>query len=110
MYTPPPYTKLITHDMHPRRCLALDPSDARAYVVLGKTLLLQKRYDEARALYQDGCSNTGERQGRAGGGRRRGPGYEAEEKQDDGVRRSCCGRSGGSAGSGGTGWGSDGAA
>ncbi|GLC37085.1 Protein high chlorophyll fluorescent 107 [Pleodorina starrii] len=42
-----------------RRCLALDPSDPRAYVVLGKALLQQKRFEEARALYQDGCANTG---------------------------------------------------
>ncbi|PNW79465.1 hypothetical protein CHLRE_09g416200v5 [Chlamydomonas reinhardtii] len=42
-----------------RRCLALDPADPRAYVVLGKTLVQQKRYDEARQLYQDGCANTG---------------------------------------------------
>ncbi|KXZ45393.1 hypothetical protein GPECTOR_55g299 [Gonium pectorale] len=42
-----------------RRCLALDPSDPRTYVVLGKTLLQQRRYDEARQLYQNGCANTG---------------------------------------------------
>lgn len=42
-----------------RRCLVLDPTDARGYVVLGKLLVLQKRYDEARALYQEGCSITG---------------------------------------------------
>jgi hypothetical protein len=42
-----------------RRCLALDPADPRTYVILGKTLLQQRRYDEARVLYQDGCANTG---------------------------------------------------
>ena len=42
-----------------RRCLTLDPSAARPYVVLGKLLMLQKRYDEARTLYQEGCRNTG---------------------------------------------------
>lgn len=42
-----------------RRCLALDASDARAYVVLGRLLVAQKRYDEARQLYADGCANTG---------------------------------------------------
>ncbi|EFJ42835.1 hypothetical protein VOLCADRAFT_83495 [Volvox carteri f. nagariensis] len=42
-----------------RRCLALDPSDPRAYVVLGKALVQQKRFEEARGLYQDGCANTG---------------------------------------------------
>jgi Tfp pilus assembly protein PilF len=42
-----------------RRCLASDPTDARPYVALGRILLAQKRYDEARALYADGCANTG---------------------------------------------------
>lgn len=41
-----------------RRCLAQEPADGRAYVVLGRLLVLQKRYDEARELYTDGCSNT----------------------------------------------------
>ena len=44
-----------------RRCLSLDASDPRTYVVLGKTLLLQKRYQEARVLYNEGVINTGER-------------------------------------------------
>ncbi|GAX83851.1 hypothetical protein CEUSTIGMA_g11276.t1 [Chlamydomonas eustigma] len=42
-----------------RRCLSLDPSDARSYVVLGKTLLMQRRYEEARRLYQQGTEATG---------------------------------------------------
>ncbi|KAG2482122.1 hypothetical protein HYH03_018929 [Edaphochlamys debaryana] len=42
-----------------RRCLAMDPSDARSYVVLGKLLMQQKRFEEARALYQNGCANSG---------------------------------------------------
>lgn len=42
-----------------RRCLAMEPTDARAYVVLGKLLLQQKRYDEARQLYADGTTATG---------------------------------------------------
>ena len=42
-----------------RRCVALDASDPRSYVVLGKLLVMQKRYDEARTLYQDGCKSTG---------------------------------------------------
>ncbi len=42
-----------------RRCLVMDPTDPRTYVVLGKLLLLQKRYDEARKLYADGTSNCG---------------------------------------------------
>lgn len=43
-----------------RRCLALDPSDGRTYVVLGKLLSVMKRHDEARKLYTEGCQNTGE--------------------------------------------------
>lgn len=42
-----------------KRCLALDPSDARTYVGYGKLLTQQKRYDEARKLYADGTTNTG---------------------------------------------------
>ncbi len=42
-----------------RRALAMDAGDARSYVILGKTLMMQKRYDEARQLYSDGCANTG---------------------------------------------------
>lgn len=42
-----------------RRCLLLDASDPRTYVVLGKLLLQQKRYDEARELYTMGSTVTG---------------------------------------------------
>lgn len=42
-----------------RRCLESDPTDPRAYVSLGKILLQQKRFDEARKLYADGTVNTG---------------------------------------------------
>jgi tetratricopeptide (TPR) repeat protein len=42
-----------------RRALAMDASDPRTYVVLGKLLVRQKRYDEARRLYADGTRNTG---------------------------------------------------
>jgi len=42
-----------------RRCVALDPADARGYVVLGRVLVTQKRYEEARQLYADGCVATG---------------------------------------------------
>jgi hypothetical protein len=38
----------------------MDSSDARGYVVLGKLLVQQKRYDEARKLYADGTTATGE--------------------------------------------------
>ncbi|GAX78831.1 hypothetical protein CEUSTIGMA_g6268.t1 [Chlamydomonas eustigma] len=41
-----------------RCCSSLDPSDARSYVVLGKTLLMQRRYEEARRLYQQGTEAT----------------------------------------------------
>lgn len=43
-----------------RTCLAMDPADPRTYVVLGKLLLQQKRYDEARKLFADGTTATGE--------------------------------------------------
>jgi hypothetical protein len=43
-----------------RMCLSMDSSDARGYVVLGKLLVQQKRYDEARKLYADGTTATGE--------------------------------------------------
>lgn len=42
-----------------RACIAIDSADARSYVVLGKLLLQQKRYDEARKLYADGTTATG---------------------------------------------------
>ena len=42
-----------------RLCLETDPTDPRAYVSLGRILLQQKRYDEARKLYADGTANTG---------------------------------------------------
>jgi cytochrome c-type biogenesis protein CcmH/NrfG len=51
-----------------RRCLETDPTDPRPYVSLGKILLQQKRYDEARKLYADGTANTGERARRSGAG------------------------------------------
>lgn len=43
-----------------RACLEMDPADPRTYVVLGKLLLQQKRYDEARKLFADGTTATGE--------------------------------------------------
>lgn len=43
-----------------RRCLALDPSDGRGYVVLGKLLTQQRRFEEARKLYEEGTTATGE--------------------------------------------------
>ncbi|KAK9811400.1 hypothetical protein WJX72_003311 [[Myrmecia] bisecta] len=41
-----------------RKCLALDATDGRAYVSLGKLYLQQRRYDEARKLYEDGSAAT----------------------------------------------------
>jgi cytochrome c-type biogenesis protein CcmH/NrfG len=42
-----------------RGCVRVDPADPRSYVVLGKLLVQQKRYDEARKLYADGTTATG---------------------------------------------------
>lgn len=42
-----------------QRCLDLDPVDPRTYVALGKLLVLQRRYDEARKMYEDGIAVTG---------------------------------------------------
>ena len=47
-----------------RRCQALFPEDGRPYVSLGKLMVQQQRYDEALALYEEGCTATG---GWAGG-------------------------------------------
>ncbi|KAG1665983.1 hypothetical protein FOA52_010081 [Chlamydomonas sp. UWO 241] len=41
-----------------RRALELDAADPRTYVVLGKTLLQGKRYEEARRLYNQGTVAT----------------------------------------------------
>ena len=38
----------------------MDATDARAHVALGKLLVQQRRYDEARALYEEGSTATGE--------------------------------------------------
>ena len=37
----------------------MDPTDARAHVSLGKLLVQQRRYEEARALYEEGSTATG---------------------------------------------------
>ena len=37
----------------------MDATDARAHVALGKLLVQQRRYDEARALYEEGSTATG---------------------------------------------------
>ena len=43
-----------------RKCMAMDASDGRPYVSLGKVLVQQKRFDEARKLYEDGAAVTGQ--------------------------------------------------
>ncbi|KAK9907358.1 hypothetical protein WJX75_002146 [Coccomyxa subellipsoidea] len=42
-----------------RRCLSLDATDGRPYVALGKLLVQQRRYDEARSIYEEGSTATG---------------------------------------------------
>ena len=37
----------------------MDAADGRPYVSLGKLLVQQKRFDEARQLYEDGSAVTG---------------------------------------------------
>lgn len=44
-----------------RRCQAMFPEDGRSYVSLGKLMVQQRRYDEALALYEEGCTATGAR-------------------------------------------------
>jgi hypothetical protein len=41
--------------------MAMDPTDGRSYVSLGKVMLMQRRFDEARKLYEDGAAVTGPR-------------------------------------------------
>lgn len=41
-----------------RNCIAMDATDGRGYVGLGKILISQRRYDEARKLYEDGSMAT----------------------------------------------------
>ncbi|CAK0784724.1 hypothetical protein CVIRNUC_007928 [Coccomyxa viridis] len=42
-----------------RKCLAMDATDARAHVALGKLLVQQRRWEEARAIYEEGSTATG---------------------------------------------------
>jgi Flp pilus assembly protein TadD len=39
-----------------RDVLARDPTDERTYVILGTLLLKQGRVDEAREVYEEGCT------------------------------------------------------
>lgn len=41
------------------RCMEVFPEDGRPYVSLGKLLVQQRRYNEALALYEEGCTATG---------------------------------------------------
>ena len=42
-----------------RKCMTMDPTDGRSYVSLGKVMLMQRRFSEARKLYEDGAAVTG---------------------------------------------------
>ena len=37
----------------------MDATDARAHVALGKLLVQQRRWEEARAIYEEGSTATG---------------------------------------------------
>lgn len=39
-----------------REVLARDPTDHRTYVILGTLLLRQRRVEEAREVYEEGCA------------------------------------------------------
>lgn len=39
--------------------MAFYPEDGRPYVSLGKLFVQQRRFDEALALYEEGCTATG---------------------------------------------------
>lgn len=41
------------------RCMEAFPEDGRPYVSLGKLMVEQRRYNEALALYEEGCTATG---------------------------------------------------
>lgn len=41
-----------------RRVIAMDATDGRSYVGLGRLLFQQRRFDEARKVYEDGCAAT----------------------------------------------------
>ena len=42
-----------------QRILSMDPTDGRAYVGLGRLLEIERRYDDARRLLEDGCAVAG---------------------------------------------------
>lgn len=42
-----------------QRCMAMDPSDGRSYVSLGRLMVQQRRYAEAEAVYEEGSAATG---------------------------------------------------
>jgi len=39
-----------------RRVMSMDPTDCRAYVGIGRLFEVQKRFSEARKIYEDGCT------------------------------------------------------
>jgi len=55
------WIKPTRSELHCCRCLAMDGSDGRVYVALGKLLVQQRRYDEARSIYEEGSTATGAR-------------------------------------------------
>lgn len=40
------------------RCMAMDPTDGRSYVSLGRLYVQQRRFDEAEAVFDQGCTAT----------------------------------------------------
>ena len=62
-----------------RRCLSLDPTDGRGYVGLGKLLVQQRRYEEARKVYDEGVMATGTRGASEKRAQLRCPGFAAAE-------------------------------
>ena len=42
-----------------RRVLSMDPTDSRAYVGLGRLFEIERRYDDARRVLEDGCAVAG---------------------------------------------------
>ena len=53
------FTEINTMRVSCCRCLSLDATDGRTYVALGKLFVQQRRYDEARSMYEEGSTATG---------------------------------------------------
>ncbi|GMH38579.1 hypothetical protein BSKO_06463 [Bryopsis sp. KO-2023] len=59
MYEPDKKKKaLVASEEGFKKVLRSDPSEGRAYVSLGRLYVSQKRFNEARKLYEDGCAAT----------------------------------------------------